>query len=231
METSGGSGTDSGQAPEPQEPSSPPSWQAPPPAQPQMPAWSAGLTSTAPVAGPAGFFYADVPNRAIAYIIDVIIIGIVSFIIGAILQGILGPIAKVAIDPTAPLGVSVSTNWASALVVTAVDVAISAGYFIYTWTSMRGTVGMKVLGMQVGNEADGSTISMDQAVWRWVLLGGPIGLVTGLSGVSALSLLVALLGFIWFIALLVTTAQSPTKQGLHDRYAHTMVVKAARQVA
>ena len=38
-----------------------------------------------------------------------------------------------------------------------------------------------------------------------------------------------LLSFIWFIALLVTTAQSPTKQGLHDRYAKTMVVKAVRR--
>ena len=32
------------------------------------------------------------------------------------------------------------------------------------------------------------------------------------------------------IALLVTTAQSPTKQGLHDRYAHTIMVKAARSI-
>jgi uncharacterized RDD family membrane protein YckC len=35
---------------------------------------------------------------------------------------------------------------------------------------------------------------------------------------------------VWFIVLLVTTAQSPTKQGIHDKYARTMVVKAARSV-
>jgi len=35
---------------------------------------------------------------------------------------------------------------------------------------------------------------------------------------------------VWVIALLVTTAQSPTKQGLHDKFAGTVVVKAARAV-
>jgi N-acetyl-gamma-glutamylphosphate reductase len=45
--------------------------------------------------------------------------------------------------------------------------------------------------------------------------------------VGALLLLASL---IWTIALLVTTAQSPTKQGLHDQFAKTVVVKAARAV-
>ena len=45
------------QAPPPQAP--PP--QAPAPAP--QPAWMQSLTSTAPVAGPAGLFYADLPNR------------------------------------------------------------------------------------------------------------------------------------------------------------------------
>ena len=46
-----------------------------------------------------------------------------------------------------------------------------------------------------------------------------------------LGVIASLVSLVWFIALVVTTAQSPTKQGLHDRYAHTMVVKAARSVA
>jgi uncharacterized RDD family membrane protein YckC len=40
-----------------------------------------------------------------------------------------------------------------------------------------------------------------------------------------------LLSLVWAIVLLITTAQSPTKQGLHDRYAKSVVVKAARAVA
>jgi uncharacterized RDD family membrane protein YckC len=51
------------------------------------------------------------------------------------------------------------------------------------------------------------------------------------SGLGALmSLLGLILGVGWPLYLLYTTAQSPTKQGFHDVFAHTMVVKAARTV-
>jgi uncharacterized RDD family membrane protein YckC len=195
----------------------------------QMPSWTANLTSTVPVAGPAGYYYADVPNRAIAYIIDAVIIGIVGFIIGAILYGILGPATTVTLGNG--FNISQGVNLGPLLIVTLVGLAINAGYFIYTWVYMRGTIGMRALSMQVGNETDGATLTMNQAVYRWILLGAPFTLAQLLNPWPGLGLLISLLGFIWFIALLVTTAQSPTKQGLHDRYAHTMVVKAARAVA
>ena len=34
---------------------------------------------------------------------------------------------------------------------------------------------------------------------------------------------------VWMLAVLYTMAQSPTKQGLHDRYARTILVKARRR--
>ena len=46
--------------------------------------------------------------------------------------------------------------------------------------------------------------------------------------VGAVSGLVQLL---WYLILLGTTVSSPTKQGIHDKQAHTMVVKAARMAA
>jgi uncharacterized RDD family membrane protein YckC len=200
-----------------------------------MPAWTASLTSTAPTPGPAGLFYADVPNRVIAIIIDYIILGIVGFIISLVLYGILGNPTKVVTvtDPNSFLGVrfETQTNYFSALVFAAVNIVINGGYFIYTWTAMRGTLGMKVLGMQVGNQTDGASITMDQAIRRWLALGGIFALVQALANLPLLGLLVWLASIIWVIALLVTTAQSPTKQGLHDQFAGTMVVKAARSVA
>jgi uncharacterized RDD family membrane protein YckC len=224
-------------APPPEQPPSPPP-AAPPPAgppqAPSMPAWTSQLTSQQAVAGPAGLFYADVPNRIIAYIIDAILVGIVGAIIGIFLFAILGPTTKVetVADPNSLLGVrfETSTNYVSALVFAAVALAISAGYFIYTWTAMRGTVGMKLLGMQVGNAADGATITMEQAIRRWLALGGIFSLAQTLNPLPLLGILVGLASIIWVIALIVTTAQSPTKQGLHDQFAGTIVVKAARAV-
>jgi len=191
-------------------PSAPPTgWAAPPP----------------PIqAGPAGFFYADVPNRAIAYIIDAIILGIVNIVAYAILSGIgLNP---VTIDFNNP-GL-VSYNFVAGVIAALVGLAISGAYFLYTWTAMRGTIGMKALGMQVGNAGDGKTLTMDQAVRRWIALGAPFSVAQAFNPAPALGILIGLVAFGWFIYLLWTTYSSPTKQGFHDKFANTMVVKAAR---
>src|SRR5215210_3575367 len=101
--------------------------------------------------GTSGLYYADVPNRAIAYIIDAIILAIIGIIVGILLSAILGPTQNVVNDPAEPFGFRVETNFVSALVSALVSVAISAAYFIYTWTKWRATPGQRVLGMQVGN--------------------------------------------------------------------------------
>ena len=209
----------------------PPSWQQPPqqpvppvapPPPPPPPSWTASLTSTAPIPGPAGYVYGDVPNRSIAYIIDFIVLFIIGIIISAITLAIFGD----------KVGNVQSVSTLSQLTYQILWYALIAGYFWYTWTKMRATVGMRLLGMQIGHEADGRTIDNNQAMIRIVAMFGP-GFVAGVVSAFALSLagVVQLVAFIWFLALLYTTAKSPTHQGLHDQYAHTMVVKAARRAA
>jgi uncharacterized RDD family membrane protein YckC len=179
-----------------------------------MPAWTASLTSTAPVPGPAGYYYADVPNRIIAYIIDAILLAIINLVVSAILVGV--------------MGVSEGTS----LVVFVVALVVSVGYWVWSWSSRRMTVGMQLLGLQIGSEVDGSTISQNQAIVRWAVLGLPGVLASAASYFSSgLGVLLSLVGLIWIIALLVSIAQSPTKQGYHDRYAHTIMVKSARRAA
>ena len=207
-------------------PQVPPPPQAPVPApapQAPQPAWMASLTSTAPVAGPAGLFYADLPNRIIAYVIDMILIGIVGAVIGAI-TGSFMPVASWDLSGW-------HYNYLAAIINAVIGAAISAGYFIYTWTAMRGTVGMKVLNMQIGSEKDGSTLSMDQAIRRWLAFGGWISIAQALNPLPLLGILIGLVALGYVIYLLYTTAQSPTKQGFHDRFVGSMVVKAARSVA
>ena len=195
-----------------------------------LPSWTSQLTSTAPVAGPAGLYYADVPNRTIAYIIDAIILGIVNLVVGGVLSGIGLNAFTINSNPT-NISNLLSYNPVVGLIQAVIFAAISGVYFIYTWTTMRGSPGQKVLGMQVGNATDGQTLTMEQALKRWVALGAPFGVAQALNPVPGLGILIGLAAFVWFIALLVTTAQSPTKQGLHDRYAGTVVVKAARAVS
>ena len=194
---------------DPGTPAPPPTgWAAPPP----------------PVqAGPAGFVYADVPNRAIAYIIDVILVGIVAGLVSAVLAGV-----GLSTGSFRPGTLDFELNFVGLIVSAIVGAAISAAYFIYTWTSMRGTVGMKVLGMQIGNAVDGKTLTMDQATRRWLVIAAPGILAQILIVIPAIGVLIGLLAFGWFLYLLWTTYSSPTKQGFHDKFANTMVVKAAR---
>ncbi len=222
------------QSPTPPTPPPPASWQQapqqplPPTAEPpgQPPSWTANLTSQQPVAGPAGFVYGDIPNRSIAYIIDIVVLFIIGLIIGAITLAIFGSNIQV-VNGTATIQ---EQSMMSVLAYQVIWYLVVAGYFWYTWTHMRGTVGMKLLGMQIGHETDGHTIGSDQAFTRIVVMFGP-GFVAGVISAFALSLgfIANLVAFVWFLVLLITTAQSPTKQGIHDRYAHTMVVKAARR--
>lgn len=220
-----GPGPDSGaQEPDAQPPaaSGGQPWTAP--AAPASQPWAAPPVA-APVPGAAGFVYADVPNRIFAYIIDAIILAVIGLIVGIVLGAIFGPIYGLSVTATS---VGVGTNYVAALVFLVVTLAISAAYWIYGWTRMRGTPGMKALGMQVGNYPDGKTLTQDQAIRRWVALGGPLPIVQVLNPIPGLGLLIGLLALIYFVYLVYSTAQSPTKQGFHDTFANSVVVKAAR---
>ena len=167
----------------------------------------------APSSAPAsGLVYGDVPNRIIAYIID----GFVLFVINVVIIAVLGAFLSGLIGT---------------IVFTAGGLAVSAVYFVYTWTKMRATLGMRVLSLQIGTAPGGETISTDQAIRRWLALGAAFSIAQVLAtALGALGSLIGLAAFAWFIFLLVTTAQSPTKQGWHDKFANTQVVKAAKSV-
>jgi uncharacterized RDD family membrane protein YckC len=174
----------------------------------------------APPAGSAAMVYADLPNRIFAFIIDIVVLAVINIVL-AIVLGIVG----------LSILSGLQVNYFAVLVYGVVGLLISAGYFIYTWTSMRATFGMKALGMQIGNEGDGATLTMNQAARRWIAVGGWISIAQIVNPVPLIGSLVGLAGLVYIIFLLYTTAQSPTKQGYHDHFAHTMVVKATRAVA
>jgi uncharacterized RDD family membrane protein YckC len=166
-----------------------------------------------------GLVFSDTASRFVAYVIDLILIGIVTGIVGELLG--LGP-------PTPPLGDG-STDFTQAFETsveyTILDLAIGALYFIASWSGgRRATLGQRLFGIQVGNAFDGRPLRLDQAVRRWLGIGDfllLLGIIPALGPASSGLL------FVWNIALLITTATSPTKQGLHDRLANSAVVRPA----
>jgi len=171
-------------------------------------------SAPAPSVPASGLVYADVPNRVIAYIIDTIVIVVIMVVVGVVI---------------AAVGLAAG-SFITSIALAIVGLVVGAGYFIYTWTTMRATVGMKVLGMQIGNAGDGATLTQDQAIRRYLALAAPGIVAYAFSGISVIGWLFSLAAFGWIIYLLYTTAQSPTKQGWHDVFANTQVVKALKAV-
>jgi len=191
-----------------------------------VPAPAASPPPAAPAAasGPgASMVYGDVPNRVIAYIIDIVVVAIISIAVGLVL-------AIVGIATSSGTGLNATTNWIGSIILTIVGLAISGAYFVYSWTNQRATLGMKALGLQIGNAPDGATITTDQAIRRWLALGAIFSIAQILTPLPLLGIVIGLAALAWVIFLLYTTAQSPTKQGWHDVFANTMIVKAARAV-
>jgi len=106
---------------------------------------------------------------------------------------------------------------------------ISAAYFVLCWRFTRGTLGQRMLGLLVGNQADGAPLDVVRGLARWIALTLspfyiPLVLLPWESMITY-SLLVTLIFWAWQIALLITVASSPTGQGLHDRLVNSLVVR------
>lgn len=180
------------------------------------------LTSTARTPGPAGFLYADVPNRIIALVVDGIVLTAIGFVLSLMFGGLVTEGG--AIDGSGG-GLQVGAFLAVAIL----QAIISFVYFGVGWRNLRGTPGMRMLGLRIGEELECARISWRQAALRWLLLGLPWILV-GFAVIvpDAVGLILSAVGAAWMLLLLYTMAQSPSKQGLHDRVAHTIVVHARR---
>lgn len=200
-------------APPPSQATPPPA--SPPPAAPppSAPTYTAAPAPWAPVPaasqyaipGTAGIQIAGATPRVVAYIVDSILLGILTGVLFGIVIGIAPNVGDIF------------------LVQAAIGIVIEAAYFIAFWTSdARATLGMRLLKLQVGNAFDGRKLDLGQAVRRWIALGGwlsALGYSQASAGFSGTALL------LWSIVLLVTTAASPTKQGLHDRFANSAIVQ------
>lgn len=181
------------------------------------------LTSTAHTPGPAGLLYADVPNRIMALIIDIIVLSVIGFVLAWAFGGLVSEPG--AIDATRG-----ELDIAAFLIVLVLQLGVSFAYFGGSWTLAKATLGMRMLGLRIGDETDGRAIVWRQSLVRWLLLGIPSLLVSLAVYVpNTIGVILSALGVAWLLLLLYTMAQSPTKQGLHDRYAHTILVRSRRR--
>jgi uncharacterized RDD family membrane protein YckC len=158
-----------------------------------------------------GLVFSGTAARFAAYVTD-------SFLLG---------LAAGAITSTIGSGAAFSARgatWTTGdFVASILSVVINAVYFIAFWSGgRRATLGQMLFKIQVGNAFDGKPLSTEQAIRRWLGLGQFLSVFS--VSFAAVGL-VGLLSVIWSLVLFISTISSPTKQGLHDRFANSAVVR------
>ncbi len=155
-----------------------------------------------------GLVIAGTFTRLVAYSVDILLLTSLEVIV----NGLLGQY-------------NANPNTSLAAIVGIVFVGIDFLYFIGLWTSgWQGTLGMRLLSLRVLGAKDAGTLSLNGALLRWLALTGAIAI---LSLVPRIGPYVGLLSILWFLALLVTTGADRLHQGLHDRWAGSVVVQPA----
>ncbi len=211
----------------------------PPPAAPSGPLLSSGAGSGAPVVG----WQVQAATPEAAPIEGYVIAGPWARLVGWWLDGLLTsalpsllfllvidfrPFIKAMVEQSRNPEVVQSFAFpmtTGLLLVSLIAVGISYLYFVGFWTGPgRATLGMRLLRMQVTDQHLGATLSVTQATRRWLAMGvwlslaGVVEVLSSLAGLFQLGLQVILF---------ITVLTNLRRQGLHDRFAGSIVIRQA----
>jgi uncharacterized RDD family membrane protein YckC len=185
---------------------------------------SAAPTGT-PSAGDPAVPWAPPVQPVAAQVVDGLVISgtfsrVVAYAIDVLFLGLLNLAALGALDVVTGGGDDTVTIAASAVLI-----GVDCLYFVGLWTSgWHATLGMRLLRLRILTAATAGTLSINDALLRWIALSGAVAILALLPRVAGT---VGVLSFIWLVVLLITTATHPLHQGLHDRWARSVVVQPA----
>ena len=83
---------------------------------------------------------------------------------------------------------------------------------------------MRLLRLRILGAATAGMLSINDAVLRWLALSGAVSILTLVPGIGPS---IALLSVAWVLVLLISTGTNSLHQGLHDRWARSVVVQPA----
>lgn len=170
-----------------------------------------------------GYAIASTWARLVAYMIDGILVAIIPILLSFWAVDFTG-LMRDAIEAGrngSGSGTFVTPITMASTLVTVVSVGISFLYFVGFWTSTGGaTLGMRGLRMRVVDARSRDSLTLSQAIRRWVVLGAPLsllGLIPALQSAAGF----AALGL--SLVLLITVATDDQRQGIHDKVAGSIV--------
>ena len=172
------------------------------------PAWAAG-----PVV------FADWWHRAIALLVDLLVVGGPTVLVLAIVDAAMAP---GSFDPFTNV-IDESTRSAAMIVALALCyiVFVSAYFALSNGGAAGATVGKRLMRIRVADQHDGNPIGPGRAFLRWVLIGA---FWIGAAGGTVIGVLLALPGLLN----LLWPLWDPQRQAWHDKLANSVVVTAPR---
>ena len=187
----------------------------PPPGSSRTPDWRGQEDWGADVA-PTGPQPASVGTRAVAYIIDSILLGIVNFLLGLL---IIAPFVAVDASGMATPFTGGALSAAS-IVASLIGAALTLAYFGFMEANNSGrTLGKMMLNIRA-TRANGEPLDLNDAVKRRLpfVLASLAGLIPFVGWIASIGIP---------IAILVTAVQDkPWNRGWHDHFAGTMVIQS-----
>jgi uncharacterized RDD family membrane protein YckC len=157
-----------------------------------------------------GPILASFGRRVSALIIDAFVIGVVALVV----VGFANPNSTWSSDLT-------NSGQPSLLIA-----LVSGVYCIGGWLIWTGTPAQRLLGSHVYRSTGPQALALEAAAVRWALLFGVAAIIGTLA--IAIPAVEGILGFgqlAWLVVLIATTVQSPPRQGIHDKYAGSLVVR------
>jgi len=212
-------------------------WQTPgepaapgvPPVVPPSGGWEVP-TATAPLPQQQGYVIAGVGARIVAWLIDIELAGVIPAALTLAFFDFTGimreAIRQAQLDPSGQVTgmtytIPITLDYILAILI---GLGIQFLYFVGFWTSRwQATPGMIGLKMRVVDANTGSTLTVFQATKRWIALGWPLAL---LALVPALLAVQGLIQFGLNLFLFFTTVTNDRKQGLHDKFANSLVIRS-----
>jgi hypothetical protein len=159
---------------------------------------------------PAGLRIAGYNRRVLAYVVDNVLVLVVFGAIAMALEGNSDPNST-----PPPERMAMLAGLAAGVV--------QALYFVASWSIWRGTIGLKAVGMQVGEESTGHKLGPIDSLVRWALLQGPLALYLAVPYLLRPAVGILAIGWMWLLT--YSARKDPDGRGYHDRLAHSLVVE------
>lgn len=191
-----------------------------------MVAWETPAAAAA-APGAVGYVIAGMGARIVAYFLDGLIVAIVPIFLSIFVVDWAAIFRRASeVTPGSTTAFTVDTT-PQVVLVSLIGLAIEFIYYVGFWTSGgQATPGMRLLKMKVVDAATGGVLSLRAATKRFIALGAPLSLLS-LVPAAAIQSLAGLAELLLVLVLFFSAITNDRRQGLHDKWANSLVIRSA----